>query len=101
MFIWALCIIHTIPKWKSKMNTELTGGSNDFAAAWVLSCHTYEVVLMTLVCSEALAFSLVTGINIAKAKLVDIWDNIGIMEEQRVERMETVKKHIEVSFICA
>uniref|UniRef100_A0A674EBG7 Zgc:86764 n=1 Tax=Salmo trutta TaxID=8032 RepID=A0A674EBG7_SALTR len=45
--------------------------------------------------SEALAFSLVTGINHAMARLVDIWDNIGIMEEQRVERMETVKKHIE------
>uniref|UniRef100_A0A4W5K313 Zgc:86764 n=1 Tax=Hucho hucho TaxID=62062 RepID=A0A4W5K313_9TELE len=45
--------------------------------------------------SEALAFSLVTGINHAMARLVDIWDSIGIMEEQRVERMETVKKHIE------
>ncbi|XP_029511398.2 protein regulator of cytokinesis 1-like isoform X2 [Oncorhynchus nerka] len=46
--------------------------------------------------SEALAFSLVTGINHAMARLVDIWDSMGIMEEQRVERMETVKKHIEV-----
>ncbi|XP_071206298.1 protein regulator of cytokinesis 1-like isoform X1 [Salvelinus alpinus] len=45
--------------------------------------------------SEALAFSLVTGINHAMARLVGIWDSIGIMEEQRVERMETVKKHIE------
>ncbi|XP_036386046.1 protein regulator of cytokinesis 1 [Megalops cyprinoides] len=45
--------------------------------------------------SEALAVSLVTGINLAMARLVDIWDSIGIMEEQRVERMETVKKHIE------
>ncbi|KAJ8339129.1 hypothetical protein SKAU_G00359150 [Synaphobranchus kaupii] len=45
--------------------------------------------------SEALAFSLVSGINMAMARLVDIWDSIGIMEEQRVERMETVKKHIE------
>ncbi|MBN3319283.1 PRC1 regulator, partial [Atractosteus spatula] len=45
--------------------------------------------------SEALAFSLVTGINLAMARLVDIWDSIGIMEEQRVERMEAVKKHID------
>ncbi|KAJ8260902.1 hypothetical protein COCON_G00166250 [Conger conger] len=45
--------------------------------------------------SEALAVSLVSGINMAMARLVDIWDSIGIMEEQRVERMETVKKHIE------
>ncbi|XP_018606898.1 protein regulator of cytokinesis 1 isoform X1 [Scleropages formosus] len=45
--------------------------------------------------SEALAFSLVTGINLAMARLVDIWDSIGILEDQRVERMETVKKHIE------
>ncbi|XP_036382775.1 protein regulator of cytokinesis 1-like [Megalops cyprinoides] len=45
--------------------------------------------------SEALAFSLVTGINLAMARLVDIWDSIGIMEDQRVERMQTVKRHIE------
>ncbi|XP_030625973.1 protein regulator of cytokinesis 1 [Chanos chanos] len=45
--------------------------------------------------SEALASSLVTGINLAMARLVDIWDSIGIMEEQRVERMQTVKKYIE------
>lgn len=51
--------------------------------------------------SEALASSLVTEINIAMAKLVDIWDSIGIMEEQRVERMQTVKKHIDVSFLCS
>ncbi|XP_051733713.1 protein regulator of cytokinesis 1 isoform X1 [Ctenopharyngodon idella] len=45
--------------------------------------------------SEALAFSLVTEINHAMARLVDIWDSIGIMEDQRVERMQTVKKHID------
>ncbi|KAJ8397110.1 hypothetical protein AAFF_G00009640 [Aldrovandia affinis] len=45
--------------------------------------------------SEALAFSLVTGINLAMARLVDIWDTIGILEDQRVERMQAVKKHIE------
>ncbi|XP_035383534.1 protein regulator of cytokinesis 1-like isoform X2 [Electrophorus electricus] len=45
--------------------------------------------------SEALASSLVTGINHAMARLVDIWDSIGIMEEQRIERMQTVKKYIE------
>uniref|UniRef100_A0AAY5KUP0 Protein regulator of cytokinesis 1b n=1 Tax=Esox lucius TaxID=8010 RepID=A0AAY5KUP0_ESOLU len=44
---------------------------------------------------ESLASSLVTGVNHAMARLVDIWDGIGIMEAQRVERMETVKKHIE------
>uniref|UniRef100_A0A671M3X7 Protein regulator of cytokinesis 1-like n=1 Tax=Sinocyclocheilus anshuiensis TaxID=1608454 RepID=A0A671M3X7_9TELE len=50
---------------------------------------------MTCDNSEALAFSLVTEINHAMAKLVDIWDSIGIMEDQRVERMQTVKKHID------
>ncbi|TRY99380.1 hypothetical protein DNTS_002001 [Danionella cerebrum] len=45
--------------------------------------------------SEALAFSIVTEINHAMAKLVDIWDSIGIMEDQRVERMQTVKNHID------
>lgn len=51
--------------------------------------------------SEALAFSLVTEINHAMARLVDIWDSIGIMEDQRVERMQTVKKHIDVSYTFA
>ncbi|KAL7854175.1 hypothetical protein AOLI_G00210190 [Acnodon oligacanthus] len=45
--------------------------------------------------SEAMASSLVTGINHAMARLVDIWDSIGIMEDQRIERMQTVKKYIE------
>lgn len=51
--------------------------------------------MMTCRKSEALAFSLVTEINHAMARLVDIWDSIGIMEDQRVERMQTVKKHID------
>ncbi|TSX03300.1 Sulfate anion transporter 1 [Bagarius yarrelli] len=46
--------------------------------------------------AEALASSLVTDINHAIARLVDIWDSIGIMEDQRIERMQTVKKYIEV-----
>ncbi|MFT7815325.1 protein regulator of cytokinesis 1-like isoform X1 [Arapaima gigas] len=46
--------------------------------------------------SEALAFSMVTGINLAMARLGDIWDSIGILEDQRVERMETVKKHVDI-----
>uniref|UniRef100_A0A8B9JFT0 Protein regulator of cytokinesis 1-like n=1 Tax=Astyanax mexicanus TaxID=7994 RepID=A0A8B9JFT0_ASTMX len=45
--------------------------------------------------NSSLAFSLVSGINHAMARLVDIWDSIGIMEDQRIERMQTVKKHIE------
>lgn len=45
--------------------------------------------------SETLAFSMVTDINTAVARLVRIWDSIGIMEEQRVDRMLTAKKHIE------
>ncbi|XP_039606313.1 protein regulator of cytokinesis 1 isoform X1 [Polypterus senegalus] len=46
--------------------------------------------------SELLAFSLVNGINQSLARLVDIWDSIGIQEAMRVERMEAVKKHIEL-----
>uniref|UniRef100_A0A8C4RHE6 Zgc:86764 n=1 Tax=Erpetoichthys calabaricus TaxID=27687 RepID=A0A8C4RHE6_ERPCA len=40
-----------------------------------------------------LAFSLVNGINQSLARLVDIWDSIGIQEAMRVERMEAVKKY--------
>uniref|UniRef100_A0A8C4RJ99 Zgc:86764 n=1 Tax=Erpetoichthys calabaricus TaxID=27687 RepID=A0A8C4RJ99_ERPCA len=42
--------------------------------------------------NELLAFSLVNGINQSLARLVDIWDSIGIQEAMRVERMEAVKK---------
>ncbi|XP_028828432.1 protein regulator of cytokinesis 1 isoform X1 [Denticeps clupeoides] len=48
-----------------------------------------------LTSSETLASALVTGINTAMARLIDIWDSIGIMEESRIERMQTVKKYIE------
>lgn len=46
-----------------------------------------------------MASSIISGINIAMAELVDIWNSIGIVEEQRVERMLTVKKHIEVCYV--
>ncbi|KAJ8285310.1 hypothetical protein GJAV_G00025400 [Gymnothorax javanicus] len=45
--------------------------------------------------SEVLALSLISGINQAWARLADIWDSIGITENQRVERTQTAKKHIE------
>uniref|UniRef100_A0A8C4RGQ7 Zgc:86764 n=1 Tax=Erpetoichthys calabaricus TaxID=27687 RepID=A0A8C4RGQ7_ERPCA len=43
-------------------------------------------------CKRRKAFSLVNGINQSLARLVDIWDSIGIQEAMRVERMEAVKK---------
>lgn len=61
-----------------------------------VSRHSLSLVAVSL-CSKAMASSLVTGINHAMARLVDIWDSIGIMEDQRIERMQTVKKYIEVS----
>lgn len=68
-----------------------------FLSIWWIS---RACVLCVCLISEALASSLVTEINLAMARLVDIWDSIGIMEEQRVERMQTVKKHIDVSCVC-
>ncbi|NXJ85048.1 PRC1 regulator, partial [Trogon melanurus] len=44
--------------------------------------------------SEVLAAEAVSCINRALAALRDIWEEIGIPEEQRLERTGTVKKHI-------
>ncbi|KAM4809496.1 protein regulator of cytokinesis 1-like [Rhinophrynus dorsalis] len=45
--------------------------------------------------SEILAASLISSMNHALARLMDIWDGLGIKEEMRLRRMEEVKKHIE------
>ncbi|XP_043917057.1 protein regulator of cytokinesis 1-like isoform X2 [Protopterus annectens] len=48
--------------------------------------------------SEVLGSTLLCSINTAIARLKDIWNTIGIEEEMRVQRMETVKKHTENLF---
>ncbi|XP_051900845.1 protein regulator of cytokinesis 1-like isoform X2 [Pristis pectinata] len=45
--------------------------------------------------SEALASSIIHLLNIKLAALQDVWDEIGIQEEKRIERMASVKMHIE------
>ncbi|NWV74755.1 PRC1 regulator, partial [Dasyornis broadbenti] len=44
--------------------------------------------------SEVLAAEVVSCLNRAMAALRDIWEEIGIPEEQRLERTDVVKKHI-------
>ncbi|XP_037758178.1 protein regulator of cytokinesis 1 isoform X4 [Chelonia mydas] len=44
---------------------------------------------------EVLASSLVSSVNHALGKLLDIWHQIGIKEEMQLERMQAVKQHIE------
>lgn len=46
--------------------------------------------------SEVLAAEAVSCLNRAMAALRDIWEEIGIPEEQRLERTDVVKKHIKV-----
>ncbi|XP_018108386.1 protein regulator of cytokinesis 1 isoform X3 [Xenopus laevis] len=48
--------------------------------------------------SEVLAASLISSMNHALSRLMDIWDGLGIKEEMRMRRMEEVKKHIEELF---
>ncbi|KAG8454295.1 hypothetical protein GDO86_000804 [Hymenochirus boettgeri] len=48
--------------------------------------------------SEVLAGSLISSMNHALARLMDIWDGLGIKEEMRLSRMEEFKKHIEALF---
>ncbi|XP_032873090.1 protein regulator of cytokinesis 1-like isoform X1 [Amblyraja radiata] len=46
--------------------------------------------------SEALASSIIHLLNVKMAKLQDVWDAIGIQEAKRLERMGSVKIHIEM-----
>lgn len=46
--------------------------------------------------SEVVAAEAVCCLNRAMATLRDIWEEIGIPEEQRLERTDTVRKHIKV-----
>ncbi|XP_048360591.1 protein regulator of cytokinesis 1-like isoform X2 [Sphaerodactylus townsendi] len=45
--------------------------------------------------SEVLAASVVNSITQALADLLDLWNDLGITKEKQLERMETVKAHIE------
>ncbi|KAM9329143.1 protein regulator of cytokinesis 1-like [Gastrophryne carolinensis] len=48
--------------------------------------------------SEVLASSVISSTNHALARLMDIWDALGIKEDMRLKRIEEVKKHIEELF---
>ncbi|KAM5192870.1 protein regulator of cytokinesis 1-like isoform 2-T2 [Mantella aurantiaca] len=48
--------------------------------------------------SEVLASSVISSANHALARLMDIWDGLGIKEEMRLRRIEEVRKHIEGLF---
>ncbi|XP_053317669.1 protein regulator of cytokinesis 1-like [Spea bombifrons] len=45
--------------------------------------------------SELLASSLITSMNHTFARLMDIWDELGLLEEKRMMRMEEVKHCVE------
>ncbi|KAM8938831.1 protein regulator of cytokinesis 1-like [Pelodytes ibericus] len=45
--------------------------------------------------SEILASSVIATMNRSFARLMDIWDELGIQEEKRLERMEEAEKYIE------
>ncbi|XP_040180323.1 protein regulator of cytokinesis 1-like isoform X2 [Rana temporaria] len=48
--------------------------------------------------SEVLASSVISSANRALARLVDIWDEVGIQEEERLRRIEQVREYIEELF---
>ncbi|XP_068089679.1 protein regulator of cytokinesis 1-like [Hyperolius riggenbachi] len=48
--------------------------------------------------SEVLASSIISSTNNALARLMDIWDGLGIKEEKRLWRIGEVKRHIEEMF---
>ena len=47
-------------------------------------------------CSEVLAAEAVSTLNKALCHLKDIWEEIGIPEDQRLQRTNVVKNHIKV-----
>ena len=47
-------------------------------------------------CSEVLAAEAVSCLNKALCHLKDIWEEIGIPEDQRLQRTNVVKNHIKV-----
>lgn len=50
--------------------------------------------------SEVIAAESVACLNKALCHLKDIWEEIGIPEDQRLERTNVVKNHIKVSVEC-
>lgn len=50
-----------------------------------------------MLCSEVHAAESVAYLNRALVRLQDIWEEIGIPEEQRLQRTNDVHKHIKVS----
>lgn len=48
-------------------------------------------------CSEVLAAEAVSCLNKALCHLKDIWEEIGIPEDQRLQRTNVVKNHIKVT----
>ena len=55
--------------------------------------------LVWLVCSEVHASESVACLNKALNHLKDIWEEIGIPEDQRLQRVEAVHMHVKVSEI--
>lgn len=51
--------------------------------------------------SEVIAAESVACLNKALCHLKDIWEEIGIPEDQRLERTNVVKNHVKVSVECA
>lgn len=50
--------------------------------------------------SEVIAAESVACLNKALCHLKDIWEEIGIPEDQRLERTNVVKNHVKVSVAC-
>lgn len=57
----------------------------NYTGSWVLWSH-----------SEVLAAEAVTCLNKALYHLKDIWEEIGIPEDQRLQRTNVVKNHVKV-----
>lgn len=62
------------------------------------SCiHIWQHTTFCLFYSDALATESVSCLNAALSHLRNIWEEIGIPEDQRMQRTEVVKKHIKAS----
>lgn len=84
-----------------RVSAAVAGLGASRACSLVLPAHTRSRLLLLFLCSEVLAHESVACLNRALGHLRDIWEEIGIPEDQRLQRTEVVRKHVQVRRGCS
>lgn len=81
------------------MNFITRGSKYIYVNEWMFINNVFNVLSLHDF-SEVIAAESVACLNKALCHLKDIWEEIGIPEDQRLERTNVVKNHIKVSVEC-